>query len=630
MTDRTSAGEPLGDDPRRTDDVEARTAHARAAYERGKAFQDRAIAVLEARSRLLGGTRLCVVGAGLAVVGGIVWARLGPWAWEAVGGLAIAFLALVVVHARAEQQCNRAQAVRRFHAKGLARMAHDWGALAPSDGRFGSSDHPFASDLDIFGAASIMQLVDATETRFGQQRLAGLLGLRSVQAWPGDVVERARAARELSGRFAFREGLAAAAGVLANERPDPSSLLRWAEGVEAGWTERVAWVAWAMPAAVGAGFAAELLGAVPAGKLMVGALLAAGFGLWLGARLSPMLESVSASESSATRWRAAIRVIEAETFQAPLLVRLHEGLRSGPRLASVEMAALARIVGFVDARRNEVFRFFVAPLLLWDLHCAVALVRWRKRAGPRLRAWLETIGEFEALASLGAFAFEHPGFAWPEPVGQPMLDACALGHPLIADDQRVGNDVRLASAGRALVVTGSNMSGKSTLLRAIGVNVVLACAGAPVCARRMRFGPMRVATSMRVEDSLSRGVSHFYAELQRLKQIVDWARQPEGGAVLFLLDEILHGTNSRERVAGARGVVRDLLSVGALGAVSTHDLGITALAQELGDRVENVHFEEQVSGTTMTFDYVLRPGIVQSSNALRLMRALGLAVSESS
>jgi len=294
------------------------------------------------------------------------------------------------------------------------------------------------------------------------------------------------------------------------------------------------------------------------------------------------------------------------------------------------MAALARIVGFVDARRNEVFRLFIAPLLLWDLHGALALVRWRRRVGGHVRGWLQAIGELEALASLAAFAFEHPGFAWPEPVGQPMLEARSLGHPLIAADRRVGNDVRLPSGGRAVVVTGSNMSGKSTLLRAIGVNIVLARAGAPVCARGMSFGPMRVATSMRIEDSLSRGVSHFYAELQRLKQIVDWARESGGGPVLFLLDEILQGTNSRERVAGARGIVRELLSTGALGVVSTHDLGITALAEELSDRVENVHFEEQVSGTTMTFDYVLRPGVVQSSNALRLMRAMGLAISESS
>ena len=285
-------------------------------------------------------------------------------------------------------------------------------------------------------------------------------------------------------------------------------------------------------------------------------------------------------------------------------------------------------VGYLDATQNEVFRIFIAPLLLWDVHCAVALVKWRRRSGARLRGWLDVLGEVEALASLGAFAFEHPEFAWPELSPQPMLEARGLGHPVLPDDRRVDNDVCFPRCGRALVVTGSNMSGKSTMLRAIGVNAVLAFAGAPVCAASMRIGRARVATSMRVVDSLEEGISHFYAELRRLKGVLDLAARSERGPVLFLLDEVLHGTNSRERVLGACAVVRQLLALGAFGAVSTHDLGITVLQEELGEAVENVHFEDRVEGEVMTFDYVLRPGIVQSSNALRLMRSLGIAVPE--
>jgi DNA mismatch repair ATPase MutS len=241
---------------------------------------------------------------------------------------------------------------------------------------------------------------------------------------------------------------------------------------------------------------------------------------------------------------------------------------------------------------------------------------------------MEALGEVEALAALAGFAYEHPGFAWPEPSPGPSFEARGLAHPLLPDDRRVGNDVSLPAAGRALVVTGSNMSGKSTLLRAMGVNAVLAFAGAPVCAGALRIGPARVATSMRIEDSLEQGVSHFYAELRRLKSVLDLAHEAGRPAVLFLLDEILHGTNSRERVIGACGVVRALLKLGAVGAVSTHDLGITALERELGGHVENVHFEEQVQGEAMTFDYVLRPGVVHSSNALRLMRAVGIDVAD--
>jgi DNA mismatch repair ATPase MutS len=267
---------------------------------------------------------------------------------------------------------------------------------------------------------------------------------------------------------------------------------------------------------------------------------------------------------------------------------------------------------------------------MWDAHCALALDRWHARSGARLPGWLDALADVDALASLGAFAHEHPGYAWPSLEAAPRLEAKGLGHPLIADDRRVGNDVRLAGPGEAIVITGSNMSGKSTFLRAIGANAVLAGAGAPVCARSLAIGPLRVATSMRIDDSLEEGVSHFYAELRRLKAIVDRARAAStarpAGSVLFLLDEILHGTNSRERVIGAVAVVRDLLALGALGAVTTHDVRITALEREMPDRVTNAHFEEQVEGDAMTFDYVLRPGVVQSSNALRLMRAVGLDV----
>jgi hypothetical protein len=505
-------------------------------------------------------------------------------------------------------------------------MALAWTDLPPSTARSSPPEHPFAADLDIFGHASLMQAIDATETRLGEERLASLLSLESSPHWPANPAARARAVRDLSGRVAFREALAAAAGVLADERPDPSSLLAWAEGSGDSVPDVLTVAAWVLPVSATLLLAfGPLLGLSPGARTaVVIATMAAG--LATSVRYDRVLTTVSAKESAATRWRATLASIEGEAFEAPALVDLRARLAASGRVASEEMAALERIVGFVDARRNDVFRLFIGSFLMWDVHWARALLRWRSRAGARLRGWLGAIGEVEALASLGAFAFEHPDFVWPELAPEPVFEASGLGHPLIAADRRVGNDVRLPSAGHAWVVTGSNMSGKSTLLRAMGVNAVLAAAGAPVCARAMRIGPLRVATSMRLADSLSSGVSHFYAELLRLKRIVDLARVAGGGPVFFLLDEILHGTNSRERVLGACAVVRDLVTHGALGAVSTHDLGIVTLERELAGRVENVHFEEQVLGSAMTFDYVLRPGVVQSSNALRLMRAVGLEV----
>jgi len=601
---------------------------ARTTYERGRDRHVRAATALESREKALGAARLSVAAAALALIASVVWGRQGAWAWDALGALALVFMTLVVVHAQAEKAKERALAAARFHDRGLSRLALAWDALPSGSDRFRSADHPFTQDLDVFGRASLMQLMDATETRFGQERLAALLSLQSPGAWPNDPIARGSAARELAPRVALREALATAAGVLSDEKPDPLPLIRWAEGTEGEIHPAVVGLAWVVPGLLGVGFALGASAHVASSTLTVAVLAEMALALAIGSRLNALLATASPRESLATRWRATLATVERERFEAPLLADLRGRLAGPGPSASAEMAALERIVGFVDARRNEVFRFVIGPLLMWDVHCAVALLRWRARVGLRLRGWLDALGEIEALASLAAFAFEHPDFAWPETTAEPMFEARSLAHPLISADRRVGNDVRLPEAGRALVVTGSNMSGKSTLLRAMGINAVLACAGAPVCARSMRIGPMRIATSMRLEDSLSQGVSHFYAEVLRLKRIVDLARQRDGVAVFFLLDEILHGTNSRERVRGAGAVVRDLLAHRGLGAVSTHDLGITALERDLPGRVENVHFEEQVDGTQMSFDYALRPGIVRSSNALRLMRAVGIEIDD--
>ncbi len=586
----------------------------------------RAVGVFEARSRRIATARLVLAAVAVVLLGVIVWSRPGAPAWAALAVTVGGFVVLVFVHARIHVARDRAAATLRFHERGLRRMAHAWDELSTASARFRRPEHPFAGDLDVFGRASLMQLVDATETRFGEEHLARLLSLETLGVWPDDVIARQNAARELASRIALRESLSTAGGVLADEKPDPAAFLGWAEGSDR-LPGVLAWASWVLPAVslgvatVGPAVHASA-GAVTG--LLAGALVV---GIALSERLTPMLGALSARESALTRWRAMIEVIERDPFSAPLLAGLRERLVGGGRRASDEIAALDRIVGFADARQNEVFRFFIGPLVMWDAHCAFALMRWRSRAGKKVRGWLEVLGEVEALASLAALAFEQADFAWPEAVREPAFEARGLGHPLIASDRRVGNDVDLSSAGRALVVTGSNMSGKSTLLRAIGANAVLAFAGARVCAHSLRIGPARVVTSVRIEDSLEEGVSHFYAELRRLKRVVDSAREP-GRPALFLLDEILHGTNSRERVIGACAVVRQLLECGALGAVSTHDLGITALERELGGRVENVHFEEQVEGDRMTFDYRLRPGIVQSSNALRLMRALGILTTE--
>jgi len=613
---------------------------AREAYEAGRTVHGGAVAGLDRRSRTLATVRLFLAALACVLVGVGVWAPMATatrnLVFASVGVVAAMFVALVVAHGRVHDAARLARASLQFHQRGLARLGRAWDELPTTSLRFEVADHPYTRDLDIFGRASLMQLVDATETRLGEERLARLLSVQGASPWPTDTLARQEAARDLAARFEFREQLAARAGVVPPEdRRDVTAMLRWAESREAS-PGPIAWLAWALPAMAIAAMGIGPAVGVPAGWVAALVVAEMALGHLATARLVPALETVSDRLSAVTQWRSTIKRIEHERFEAPLLSSLRGRLLGVAPVgsASVALASLERIVGFADARRNEAFRFFFGPILMWDAHCALALGRWRARAGSRLRSWLDALGEVEALASLGGFAFEHPDYVWPSLAETATFDARGLGHPLLRDEVRVGNDVAFASAGRALVITGSNMSGKSTFLRAIGVNAVLAAAGAPVCAKALAVGPLQVATSMRIDDSLEDGVSHFYAELRRLKAIIDRARQAAEASppasVLFLLDEILHGTNSRERVIGAAAVVRDLLAQGALGGVSTHDVGITALEREMGPRVQNAHFEEQVEGETMTFDYVLRPGIVQSSNALRLMRAVGIDVPDES
>jgi DNA mismatch repair ATPase MutS len=289
------------------------------------------------------------------------------------------------------------------------------------------------------------------------------------------------------------------------------------------------------------------------------------------------------------------------------------------------MGQLRSAVSYFELRYQGLIYPFANMFLLWDVHCTIKVERWQQRFGKTARDWFSVLGEMEGLSSLAGLSFDEPKFCFPRLLDEARLDAEGLAHPLISGG-RVGNDVTLPGPGTALLVTGSNMSGKSTLLRSLGVAYALACSGGPVCASRFELGSLRLATSLRIRDSLEEGVSHFYAELHKLKAVLDATE--EHLPVLFLLDEILHGTNSRERQIGARWMLAQLLQRGALGALSTHDMELCRLSPELMSHTQLVHLREDVKDKEMVFDYRLRPGPVSEGNALRLMRRIGLDVPE--
>lgn len=595
---------------------------------------------LTARANTVATVRLLVFGGLVALVMAIAFAHLDPVAWNGVVVLVLLFGALVVWHARIHAALERKQAAVRFHEHALARMSGGWRKFASLGERWAVETHPYAGDLDVFGRASLFQLLDVTSTRFGEEILATWLSGedaerdRDAETFFASVEARQAAVKDLAPRLSLREELAVVGSLLDDTKPDPRPFVMWvAQGQsEASRLPKALYVvAVVLPLVSIATAALAWSGVLPRGAFLLPFAVSIAVLMGLGGRLQPILEAASSKESALSRYSGMLALLENEAFEAPLLSALQKRLAESGVSATREMASLSRIVGFLDARNNEVFRFFIGPILMWDVWCALALDAWRHRTAKAAFGWFRALAELEALASLAAFSFERPDHVFPEFTSEATFEATQLGHPLIDAGKRVSNDVGLVGPAHALVVTGSNMSGKSTLLRAIGINAVLANTGAPVCATSLRIGYLRVATSMRVSDSLEEGTSRFYAELKKLKLVLDLARQAdraEGkrGTVLFLLDEILHGTNTRERLIGARAILKDLLQKRAMGAVSTHDLGLGDLEAELPGQVKNIHFEEQVEGEVMTFDYRLRQGVVQSSNALRLMKIVGLDV----
>jgi hypothetical protein len=350
-------------------------------------------------------------------------------------------------------------------------------------------------------------------------------------------------------------------------------------------------------------------------------------GLFLHRRGRVVDEIVAAVDKAAHQLGLISEVLgrlERERFRSPLPARLRATLDVEGQASSKRLARLAHLAEKIDSRENLFVRM-LELFILWTPRLAAEVEEWRRQSGPAVRGWLETVGEIEALNSLASHAYEHPADTFAEFVGQgPLLEAEEVGHPLLPEDRVVRNSVRIGDELRVLVVSGSNMSGKSTLLRTLGTNVVLAQAGAPVRAKRLRLSPLAVGASIRLNDSLQGGVSRFYAEILRLRQILDLT----GGSrpVLFLVDEFLNGTNSHDRRIGAQALVRGLVDRGAVGLITTHDLALADIADSLGERAANVHFEDTVEDGQIHFDYVIRPGVVRKSNAIELMRSVGLEI----
>jgi DNA mismatch repair ATPase MutS len=422
----------------------------------------------------------------------------------------------------------------------------------------------------------------------------------------------------------LREDLAVTGNDVA-ARLNPESLIVWAEeeSTLGGPALRV------VAAAVATAAAASLLYYLYTGNYwpILGILIveAIAFGR-LRKRAVALISGVNCNAEGVELFSKILQRIEQEPFASPRLQQLVAELKQDPEPASRAVRRFARIVYRMDARDSLIAR--ILDLFLFTLQTALAAEAWRKQHGRRMRVWIDVVAEIEALLSLATYSFEHPADPFPEFAdatdSTPLFAGDELGHPLIPAAQCVPNSVRLDANTRVLLVSGSNMSGKSTLLRTVGINTVLAMAGAPIRGKSLHLAPLSLGTRLRSADSLQEGRSTFYTEVLRIRQVFDLTRAAT--PVLFLFDELLDGTNSHDRQIGADGLVRAFLERGAIGIVTTHDLALTEMAESIGTSVRNVHFEDRVENGQMRFDYKLRDGVVTKSNALELMRLAGLDV----
>ena len=582
----------------------------------------RAKDVLHAR---IGNAKLATIVAGIVIAWLSFADHLFAAYWLALPIAAYACLALAhefVLRAR-----GRATGAASFYERGIARIEDTWSGTGATGERFRDAKHVYSDDLDLFGKGCLFELLSQARLPMGEECLARwLLSPSPVPA----IHERHAVIADLRAKLDLREELALIGEDL-RVRLDPRSLIAWAESPALlpvgtpGVLLRLLAALLSLCAAGAIGYfflTAKLL------PILVVLVVEAALLRLLRPRAVRVVSGMAANAEGLELFSKILERLEQEPFASPRLQGFAAELNRGGETASEAIRRLARVVYWIDARTGLMGQIMELPFL-YTVQTAMAAEAWRKQWGGKLRAWAEITGEMEALLSLAGYSYEHPDDPFPEfvartPGAPAVFIGEQLGHPLIAAASCVRNDVRLDAATRVLLVSGSNMSGKSTYLRTAGINAVLAMAGAPIRGTSLRLSSLSLGSSIRRVDSLQENRSSFYTEILRIKDVFELTAA--GSPVLFLFDELLEGTNSNDRKIGAEGLLRALLERGAMGIVTTHDLALTETSAALPRVVRNVHFQDYVVSGEMRFDYKLREGVVAKSNALELMRLIGLKV----
>lgn len=571
-----------------------------------------------ANYRKVGIARLVLLIVGAMLVLWALFTAQGKMLWWVVP-IVILSLILLAIHQKIYRDQHRAERAVKFYERNLARLAGAWAGVGETGERFRATTHPYAEDIDLFGKGSIFDLLCTARTHAGEDALARWL---MAPAAPEEIRARQSSIAEIKPKLDWRETLALLGEEL-RSGIHPEALIEWGKGKP---LENLSLLRGLTAGLCLASIVAILIWFSGYGLIPFYFVLAlnAIVGLWIRPRINSIITQVEPASRDLKLLSEVLACIEAEQFQSGKMVSLRASLETKGLPPSQQIAQLYRLITWLDARMNQLFRPVSAPFF-WTSQFALAVEAWRLRSGVQIEKWIAAVGEIEALSALANYGYEHPNDCFAEIVeGTPLYAGEALGHPLLPEDQVVRTDLRMDQKMQLLVVSGSNMSGKSTLLRTVGANAALALAGAPVRAKRLQLSPLQLGASIRIQDNLRAGASLFYAEITRLRQLMEMTK--DALPLLFIIDEILHGTNSHDRRIGAEAVLRGLVERGAMGLVTTHDLALTNIVEELSPRARNVHLEDHLEDGKMTFDYILRDGIVKKSNAIELMRSVGLEV----
>jgi hypothetical protein len=586
-------------------------------YKQRQQAREQQAAHFEQLHRRFGNLRLFLVVATLVAA----WFSLHNDAFSPLWLLAgpIAFLAIAIFHARVLRKRSCSERAVDFYRKGLARIEDRWVGTGQTGDRINTHSSLYATDLDLFGSGSLFELLSLARTRMGEDTLAAWL-LAPSQV---DVITlRQGAITELRTRLDLRED-AAILGEDLKVGIHAEALTHWSEAPNQLRHQALRWLSLciSISSIASAVFWAERGEKTPFFLILALACIVTAF---LRKQTAEVLQSTEQALKDLQLLSSLLARLEREEFESPLLKALKKKLSSHHLAGSQAIARLHTIVDYINALENPIMRALNVPLL-YGVQVAYSAEAWRSAHGAAVHSWLTAIGDAEALLSLSAYSYEHPADPFPEFVeGPPCFNAKSLGHPLIPTAKCVRNNVSICDETRVLLISGSNMSGKSTLMRAVGINTVLAMAGAPVRAEKLQLTPLQIGASILINDSLQEGSSRFYAEITRLRHICDLAQSHP--PLLFLLDELLQGTNSSDRLIGAQGVVHALLDSGAIGLISTHDLALTNIGERRDPRLHNVHLQDEIADGKMKFDFKLQEGVVTKSNGIELMRLIGLKV----